>query len=54
MTVVTNVQTVWDEETKALTITVTKATLESHPSGRVQTSEPVDTVTVIDLSSLEL
>lgn len=54
MTIVTDVQFSWDAETHVLTITTTKAELVSHPSGRVQTSEPVVTTDTIDLSDLVL
>ncbi len=54
MTIVTNVVFVYDDQTHVLTITVTKVEMKSHPSGLAQPSEPVDTVTEIDLSDLAL
>lgn len=54
MTVVTNVVIAYDEETHVVTFTVTKQELVSHPSGHSKPAEPIDEVTTIDLSDLEL
>jgi hypothetical protein len=54
MNIVTDVTIEYDDQTHIVTFTVTKQELVSHPSGHAVPSQPVVTVTEIDLSDLVL
>ncbi len=54
MTVVTNVTMSWNGTTKVLTLTVVKQEIRSLPTGPAIASDPVTTVTTVDLSALVL
>ncbi len=54
MIVVTDVSMEWNGETKILTLTVVTQEIRSLPTGPAIASDPVTTVTEVDLSALVL